>query len=173
VSTGSPATINVPQPCPQSGQTLEALTINHPHPTQETSVSGINPTSLNKLIASPSSDLTFLTYTATTPGAKLPYYLPRSNGAAGSLNYVTFADASAVTAPIAGAFSLDNNYFFVSTAGDNLVHFISTSSLTDTQQVAPALPACAPGSDTDCLITTPTSNPVPATVIIVKPRSTT
>ncbi len=175
-ATGNSAVpVNLPDACPQSGSTLEPLIIKHPNATQEASVSGINPTTLTELIASPSSDLTFLTYTGSSPGAKLPYYLPGSNGAPGSVKYVNFADANSVTAPIAGAFSLDNKYFFVSTAGDNLIHFINTSTLTDTQQVAPALPPCAPGSDPDCLITTPTvtSNPVPATVIIVKPRSTT
>lgn len=170
---GSQVPVNLPDACPRSGPTLEPLIINHPSPTQEKTVSGISPTTLNQLIASPSSDLTFLTYTASTPGARLPYYIPGSNGSAGSVNYVTLSGGNAVTAPIAGAFSLDNKYFFVSTAGDDLIHFINTSTLTDTQQLAPALPACAPGSDPDCLITTPTSNPVPATVIIVKPRATT
>jgi trimeric autotransporter adhesin len=169
----SAAPVNLPDACPQSGSTLEPLIIKHPNATQEASVSGISPTTLNQLIASPSSDLTFLTYTASTPGAKLPYYIPGSNGAPGSVNYVNFADANSVTAPIAGAFSLDNKIFFVSTAGDNLIHFINTSTLTDTQQLAPALPPCTPGSDPGCLITNPTSTPVPATIIVVKPRSTT
>jgi hypothetical protein len=173
-ATGNSAVpVNLPNACPQSGSTLLPLTIHHNFPPQEASVSGISPTTLNQLIASPSSDLTFLTYSASTPGAKLPYYVPGSNGSAGAVNYVTLSGGNAVTAPIAGAFSLDNKIFFVSTAGDDLIHFISTSTLTDTQQVAPTLPACAPGSDPGCLITNPTSNPVPATVIIVKPRSTT
>jgi DNA-binding beta-propeller fold protein YncE len=81
--------------------------------------------------------------------------------------------SSAITAPIAGAFSPDNTLFFVSTAGDNLIHYINTSTLTDTQQINPNLPACAPGSDPGCLITTPVSGSVPATAIAVKPRATT
>ena len=173
VTGGSTATVNLPDACPQSGQTLEPLTINHPYPTNQVPVTGINPTALNQIVPSPSSDLSFLTYTGSTPGATLPYYLPGSGGAAGTLNYVTLNGGNVVTAPVAGAFSLDNQIFFVSTSGDNLIHFINTTTLQDTQQINPALPACTPGSDPDCLITTPTTNTVPATVVIVKPRSTT
>ena len=173
VTGGSTATVNLPDACPQSGQTLEPLTINHPYPTNQVPVTGINPTALNQIVASPSSDLSFLTYTGSTPGATLPYYLPGSGGAAGTLNYVTLSGGNVVTAPVAGAFSLDNQIFFVSTSGDNLIHFINTTTLQDTQQINPALPACTPGSDPDCLITTPTTSTVPATVVIVKPRSTT
>jgi hypothetical protein len=64
-----------------------------------------------------------------------------------------------------------------------LVHFISIPSTitstavpTDSQQLAPGLPACTPGADPDCVltnITAPASGIVPATVIVVKPRSTT
>ncbi|HEV2212215.1 MAG TPA: hypothetical protein VGS99_02600, partial [Gammaproteobacteria bacterium] len=77
---------------------------------------------------------------------------------------------------IAGAFSLDNQIFFVSTSGDNKIHFIKTSTLQDTQQISPNLPACTPGTDPDCVFNNtapPASGIVPATVITVKPRSTT
>jgi hypothetical protein len=74
---------------------------------------------------------------------------------------------------VAGAFSPDNTLFFVSTSGDNQVHYIDTTSLTDKQQISPNLPACTPGSDPGCTLAAPSSNPVPATVIAVKPRSTT
>jgi trimeric autotransporter adhesin len=114
-----------------------------------------------------------LTYSGSTPGAKLPYYMTGANGAAGTVNYVTFTGGSAVTAPLTGAFSLDDSLFFVSTAGDNLIHFVNTTTLQDTQQIDPKLPACAPGSDPDCLITTPVSGSVPTTAIAVKPRATT
>jgi hypothetical protein len=91
--------------------------------------------------------------------------------------------AAAITAPVAGAFSPDNALFFVSTAGDNLVHYISVPLVStnpakaDTEQIAPGLPACTPvsagGLDPGCTLTTPTTNPVPATVITVTPRATT
>lgn len=170
---GSLTTVNLPDVCPQSGTLLEPLKINHPTATTQTAVSGINATALNQFVASPSSNLTFLTYTGSTPGATLPYYVAGANGAAGTLKYVTFSDSSSVTAPLAGAFSLDNQYFFVSTAGDDEIHFINTSTFQDTQQLTPNLPACTPGSDPDCLITTPTTSAVPATVVVAKPRATT
>ncbi len=170
---GSTTPVNLPIACPQSGQTLSPLTIQHPYATQQFSVSGINATAVNQIVASPASNLAFLTYTGSTPGAKLPYYIPGANGAAGTVNYITLIGGNAVTAPVAGAFSLDDKLFFVSTAGDNLIHFVNTTTLQDTQQINPNLPACTPGSDPDCLITTPTTNSVPATAIAVKPRSTT
>jgi hypothetical protein len=94
------------------------------------------------------------------------------------VGYVTLGGslASSITAPIAGAFSPDNTYFFVSTAGDNMVHYITVQSLTDAQQISPNLPACTPvsagGNDLGCTYTG-TGTVVPATVIEVKPRSTT
>jgi hypothetical protein len=146
-------------------------------------LSKVNATAVNQVVPAPASDLAFVTYTGSTPGALLPYYIPGSNSAAGTVNYVTLNGASAITAPLAGAFSPDGTYFFVSTAGDNQVHFISipnkiTTSTppTDSQQIAPSLPACTPGADPDCILTNstaPASGVVPATVVVVKPRSTT
>ncbi len=170
---GSIQPVNLPKACPQSGQTLEPLTIDHPYPTTQQAVGGINATAVDQIVTSRALNLAFLTYTGSTPGAKLPYYMTGSNGAAGTVNYITFTGGSAVTAPLTGAFSLDDKLFFVSTAGDNLIHFINTTTLQDTQQINPNLPACIPGSDPDCLITTPTTNSVPTTAIAVKPRPTT
>ncbi len=90
-----------------------------------------------------------------------------------TLNYITLTGGSAVTAPVAGAFSPDDKLFFVSTSGDNLIHLIDVPTLQDTEQINPSLPACAPGSDAGCTITTTGSTTVPATAIAVKPRSTT
>jgi hypothetical protein len=95
------------------------------------------------------------------------------------VGYVTLTAPSsgpAPTAPVTGAFSPDNTLFFVSTSGDNQIHYINTSTLKDTQQISPNLPACTPGSDPDCVFTNatvPASGIVPATVITVKPRPTT
>ena len=162
---------------PLIGGTLSALSTS-PTLSALLNVSKVSATAVNQVVASPESNLAFLTYTAssTNSNALLPYYVPGS----GVVNYVTLNGSSAITAPIAGAFSPDDTLFFVSTAGDNLIHYISipsvistTTPLKDAQQIAPNLPACTPGADPDCTLTTPTAKPVPATVIVVKPRSTT
>ncbi|MGH9590346.1 MAG: hypothetical protein ACRD25_08110 [Terracidiphilus sp.] len=164
-----------------STQTMQPLTIDH-NPIQSMAVN-IGATSLDQIVASPVSDLAFLTYNGTTTGAQLPYYLPGTPGSAGTLGYLTFSGGSSVTAPVAGAFSPDDSTFFVSTAGDNKVHFISipksvstANPPADTQQISPNLPACTPvsagGVDADCTYTG-TSTTVPATVITVVPRATT
>jgi hypothetical protein len=86
--------------------------------------------------------------------------------------------SAAITAPLAGAFAPDNSLFFVSTAGDNKIHYIDVQkTLTDpanadTQQISPNLPACTSGgTDAGCVFTG-SGTIVPATVIAVKPRAT-
>jgi len=136
-------------------------------------------------VASPASNLAFITYKPNNPGSWLPYYIPNTNGTPGTLDYLQLA-GSAVTAPLAGAFSPDDKYFFVSTAGDNMIHYISIPNLTynlanpgktplntDTQQISPNLPACTPGSLEPGCNFTGTGAYVPATFIAVKPRATT
>ena len=131
---------------------------------------------------SPNSTVAFVTYTPpttnATTGVSLPYYIP-STGKAGTVPLT----GSAVTAPLVGAFTPDDTLFFVGTAGDNLVHYITIPSTvtpaappTDTQQIAPNLPACIPvsagGNDLGCTYSG-TDTVVPVTAIAVKPRSTT
>jgi trimeric autotransporter adhesin len=167
-------------------------------------VTGAAPTTASVSTAAPIAFVTYATPSASTstsctPGnpttaAELPYYLPQASGA-GPAGYVKFTCGSAATptpatAPLFGTFSPDNSIFFVSTAGDNEIHFISiptnvnntTAPPTDTQQYSPNLPACTPvsegGNDAGCLYPTtlPVPTPatvVPATVITVKPRSVT
>lgn len=150
-------------------------------------ITGAAPSTNNVTTA---ADIAFITYSGATAGNELPYYLPQANGTgAGSFGYVAFADSTSAnppTAPIAGAFSSDNSIFFVSTAGDNEIHYISippnvstSNPPVDSQQYSPNLPACTPvsagGDDPGCLYpTAPGPNTfVPATVITVKPRSVT
>jgi hypothetical protein len=147
--------------------------------------------SLNQVLPAPASNLAFITYnppaTGATTGASLPYYRPgtcQPNPGApptcqpGTVGYVTLGGTSAaeITAPLAGAFSPDDTMFFVSTAGDNEIHYISLPSLTDTQQISPFLPSCVPvsagGNDAGCTYSG-TGTVVPASAIAVKPRSTT
>lgn len=158
-----------------------------------------NATAVNSVVTSTAPSTTsvttaapiaFVTYSGATPGNQLPYYLPLANGSGtGPFGYVTFADSTSATpptAPLAGAFSQDDSIFFVSTSGDNEIHFISippdvstSNPPVDSQQYSPNLPACAPlsagGNDPGCNYpTAPGSNTfVPATVIVTKPRSVT
>jgi len=186
-STGG---ILVPDSCPQSGATLQPLLITH---TLNQTPIAVNATAVNSVISSPAGvspnssivgpTLAFLTYNGSTAGAKLPYYEPSNTpGTLGTVGYVTLSGASSITAPVAGAFSPDNTLFFVSTAGDNKIHYISipataTGVPADKQQMSPNLPACVPLSSTDPYCTNPVGQSpsayVPATVILVKPRSTT
>ena len=57
-----------------------------------------------------------------------------------------------------------------------MIHYISVPTLTDTQQIAPNLPACTPvgegGNDPGCTYSGG-GTIVPATAIVVKPRPTT
>jgi hypothetical protein len=136
---------------------------------------------INQVVPSPASNLAFITYSPPTSGAatgvSLPYYVPGS-GALGSVPF-SGSSAASITAPLAGAFTPDNQLFFVSTAGDNMIHYISVPTLTDTQQISPNLPACTPissgGTDLGCAYSgpSPATAIVPATAIAVRPRSTT
>ena len=143
---------------------------------------------INQLVVSPKSNLAFLTYTpdSTATGVQLPYYQPNayqsgSTATAGTVGYVTLANNATITAPLAGAFTPDDKLFFVSTAGDNLIHYIDISTVngvltpTDTKQIAPKLPACT-SIDAGCTIPRSSSSTpptiVPATAIVVKPRTT-
>jgi hypothetical protein len=144
-----------------------------------------NAAAVNQVVPSPVSNLAFITYfpsaAGTTTGASLPYYVPEpytpgSAYTANPVKYITLTGSSAITAPLAGAFAPDDSLFFVSTAGDNMIHYISVPTLTDKQQISPNLPACtsvsAGGNDLGCTYTG-SGAIVPATAIAVKPRSTT
>jgi len=165
-------------------QTLGALSTN---PTLNASLAvTVNSTAantvVNQVVTSPKSSLAFLTYTnnGTTTGDALPYYVPGS----GTVSYLPLTDSATptITAPVAGAFAPDDSYFFVSTAGDNQIHYISVPLVTtnpasaDTKQISPNLPACTPvadgGVDPGCTYSG-SGTIVPATVMAVRPRSTT
>ena len=175
-------------------------TVNLTGVTNATSVNqvlpGNAPTTASTSTAAPIAFVTYKTPSTSTTAAQLPFYLPQAGGA-GPVGYVTFSQSNPLnpptsttppTAPLAGAFSPDNSVFFVSTSGDNEIHFISvppnvtttgSTAPTDTQQFSPNLPACTPvsagGTDAGCLYpTAPAANTyVPATVITVKPRNVT
>lgn len=168
-------------PAPVAG-ILQPLVLTH---TLNQTTLNVNATSVNQVVSSPAAvgqgtatsaySLSFITYNGTTPGASVPYYKQTTapTSSLGTVGYLTLTGGSAITAPVAGAFSPDNSLFFLSTAGDNKIHYIDTHTLTDTQQISPSLPACTPGADPNCKNTSPSTTVVPATVILVKPRATT
>ena len=131
-------------------------------------VTGTAPTTASVTTAAPIAFVTYSTPATSTTAAQLPFYLPLPTGAR-TVGYVTFADGTSATpptAPLAGAFSPDHAIFFVSTAGDDMIHFIGipanlslSAPPADTQQFSPNLPACTPpsagGVDAGCLIQPP------------------
>ncbi|MGO8758573.1 MAG: hypothetical protein ACLQG3_10655 [Terracidiphilus sp.] len=199
-----PNTLYTAAECPEttSGttETLSSLSTN-PTPLGQVNLSSVTnatqvnqvatgtaPTTASVTTAPQVAFITYSTASTSTTAAPLPYYLPTPSGT-GQLGYVTLAGSSSSTpptAPLVGAFSPDHTLFFVSTSGDNEIHFISiptslsiSAPPTDSQQFSPNLPACTPvsagGNDAGCLYpTAPSSNTyVPATAIGVKPRSVT
>jgi hypothetical protein len=171
-----------PATCPVSASgVLSPLTITHT--LNQVAVGGVNAKAVHQVVPAPNSALAFITYDGDTAGAKLPYYIAGSAGGPGKVSYVTLNGSSAITAPLTGAFTPDGTLFFVGTAGDNLVHYITIPTSvsaatppTDTQQVAPNLPSCVPvsagGDDIGCTYSG-TGSVVPVSAIAVKPRSTT
>ncbi len=169
--------------CPAAvNNVLQPLTLTH---TLSQTTLAVNATSVNRVVTSPATvssgtsgapySLSFVTYNGTTPGATLPYYKQTTGNTStlGTVGYLTLAGSASITAPVAGAFSPDNTLFFVSTAGDNMVHYINTTTLQDTLQISPNLPVCDPTTDQGCAAPSGTTGVVPATVITVKPRGTT
>jgi hypothetical protein len=174
-----------PSSTPSPGTTqLNPLTFQHPATPFTQAALTVNATAINQLVASPVSNISFITYNSTTAGAQLPYYLPGASGTPGTVGYVSLTGGAAVTAPLAGAFTADDSIFFVSTAGDNKIHYITipvnpsvANPPTDTQQISPNLPACTPvsagGNDAGCAVLPSDGTIVPATAIVTLPRATT
>jgi trimeric autotransporter adhesin len=124
--------------------------------TPTTTALPVAPTAIDQVVASPDSSVAFVTYSGTTAaGAVLPAYKPAAPGAVSSVPLTGGA-----TAPVAGVFSRDAEFFFVGTAGDNLIHIIDIPTLTDSKQFDPKL-------------TDPNGNAVPVQFLATKPRSTT
>jgi hypothetical protein len=168
--------------CPpaEANGTLTPLPVTIANTTPVPQTLAVQATGVNQVVPSPASNLAFVLYSGTTTGATLPYYIPSTTpGTAGMPGYVPLT-GSGVTAPVAGAFTPDDTLFFVSTAGDNMIHYISVPKIltdpahADTQQISPNLPACTPATTSiDCVGVPGGATVVPATVITVKPRSTT
>ena len=145
--------VNVPTgACPT---TNTGIVLN---PTYNQIPLGITASEIDQVVASPTSQLAFVTYNASNATGVLPYYVPSTNaGSPGTMSSIQLSGTA--QAPIAGIFSPNETLFFVSTSGDDLVHYIDTSSLQDTQTINPGL------LDAN-------GNPVPVQMMAVKPRST-
>jgi hypothetical protein len=116
-------------------------------PVTATAITGVIPTS--------DSTLAYVTYTGS--GGVLPAYAPAASGT-GQISYIKLSGTA--TAPIVGVGSTDNTFFYVGTSGDNLVHIINRSTLTDSSTLAPKL-------------TNPSGVIVPVNLMVQKPRRTT
>jgi len=143
--TGVPVSIA----CPQTGTLAFSNTV------YKTSLAPVTATSITGVLPTSDSSLAFLTYTGT--GGVLPAYAPAASGL-GTITYIKLSGTA--TAPIAGVISADNNTMYAATAGDNLVHVINRSTLTDSSTLAPNL-------------TSPTGTVVPVNMMVQKPRKTT
>ena len=123
--------------CPESGNPPAfGTTVN------TAALTGVTTTGITGIFPASDSSIAFTTYLpaagAAGAGALLPAYTPGTGGT-GTVSSVALA--AGATAPVAGVFSSDNKLFFTGTAGDNQVHLITRSTLTDTSQIAPKLPS--------------------------------
>ena len=122
-------------------------------------LSGISPSEIDQVVASPDSNIAFVTYNSASATGLLPAYQPSASaGQPGTLTNVQLSGTA--QAPISGIFSPDETVFFVGTSGDDLIHFVDPSTLKDTQTINPNL-------------TDPNGKPVPVQMLAVKPRATT
>ncbi len=149
IPAGNPNGLSVGVTCPATGTLSFSNTVSPVPLTQITasSITGVLPTS--------DSGLAFVTYTGA--GGVLPVYAPSATGP-GTTTYIRLSGAA--TAPITGVISADNTTFYAGTSGDNLVHLINRSTLTDASTLAPNL-------------TNPAGTTVPVNLIVQKPRKTT
>ena len=124
-------------------------------------IAATGPNGITGVIPASDSSIAFITYNGT--GGVLPAYAPTANGA-GAVTYVKLSGTA--IAPLTGVISADNTTFFAGTSGDNLVHLINRSTLTDSSNFAPSLTA-APGQ------TVSSGSIVPVNLMVQKPRRTT
>ena len=149
--------------CPADGTGLTFTNV-----VATTPLTGIVPTSITGVLPTSDSKVAFVTYTGT--GGVLPYYQPTNLFPAGNTTgapilgtYNTIKLSGAAIAPTSGAISADNSTLYVGTSGDDLVHIISTSTLTDTKTIAPALPSFSGAAGTIAVPNLLVEKPRPST----------
>jgi hypothetical protein len=166
VSTGTPNGSRSPSDgivCPADGSGLTFTSVVSP-----SILTGIAPTAITGVLPTSDSRVAFITYLGT--GGVLPAYKPTNLAPAGNTSGVGIAGtltniplSGSAIAPEGGAISADNSTVYVGTSGDGLVHIVSTSTLTDTKTIAPALPSVSGGAGA---IAVPN-------LLVEKPRKTT
>jgi trimeric autotransporter adhesin len=135
--------------CPATG------TLSFSNTVSPTPLSQITATAITGVLPTSDSALAFITYTGS--GGVLPVYAPAASGP-GKTSYVKLSGNA--IAPTTGVVSADNTTFFAGTSGDNLVHLINRTTLTDASTLAPNL-------------TNPAGATVPVNLLAQKPRKTT
>lgn len=157
-------------------------------PTQS-SLATPNIQSINQVLVSQNSQLAFVTFEPATatgsnntlPAYKIPTPCSTSNIDAGScpagtVVNVPLTPSSSGTqagAPVGGTFSPDATTFYASTDGDNLVHLIDTSTLTDEQTINPGLTcSTTTAAPAHPYLACTLGNPVPALFLAARPRPT-
>ena len=120
-----------------------------------TVLSQINASAITGVLPASDSSIAFVTYTGT--GGAVPAYAPVANGP-GTTTYIKLSGTA--SAPIAGVVSADNTMLYVGTSGDNLVHLINRSTLSESSTLAPRLVDL-------------NGNIVPVNLLVQKPRKTT
>ncbi len=125
------------QECPENGSTpVFTAAVN------TTAVTGLTAGTVTGVFPASDSTLAVITNTAATgqaaAGATVAVYRPATTGA-GTVSAIKLANGA--TAAVAGALSSDNRFFYAGTSGDNLLHFLTLGTLTDTRQINPQLPS--------------------------------
>ena len=144
--------------CPAYGGT--ALTLNTSFNSGKLPVTA---SEIDQVVSSPYSNIAFITYQSSSGAGLLPYYMPGTAGASGQFPFGSLGTmqlSSGAVAPVAGAFAPDGSIFFTSTSGDNLIHLVDATTLTDTGTINPNLLNSA-------------GTTVPAQFLAIKSRPTT
>jgi trimeric autotransporter adhesin len=125
--------------------------------TSTAPLSGIAATAINGVIPTSDSSLAIVTYTGT--GGMLPTYAPSATGAGSPTNVPLqqVPGRAAPVAPVSGVISSDNSTIYVGTTGDNSIHLINRTTLTDdpTKTIAPNLQQNINGVDQPGTIVSP------------------